>query len=240
MYGDMPNKTNSSYYFKVTHGHASTPDEARNLALAELVSELARAQSVTVQTHDILQQISDQHNNSFNERVHYESNINISSEGFKARFEIVDEYADGKDYWILFEVANNPQRAQFDRVEFTTNYGGSALWRSILAPGWGQMHKRSMPKGIIILTAEVASIAGALVCENMRSTYYNKTLAERNTDVRAQYQNRTATFRNVRNGLIAAACAVYVYNIVDVVSAKGAKRYKVAIAPQGVGVIVNF
>jgi uncharacterized membrane protein YjgN (DUF898 family) len=58
--------------------------------------------------------------------------------------------------------------------------------------------------------------------------------------VRAQYQNRTTSYRNIRNGFIVATSAIYVYNIVDVASAKGAKRYKLAVSPQGMTLSINF
>jgi hypothetical protein len=240
MYGDMPQKNNASYYFKVAHGNGSSSNDARNNALMGLVSELAQEQGVAVRGNSILENLSVQRNSREDLSSSYKSTYNFETAGFKARFDIVDEYADGTDYWMLFEVAYNPASVRFDKVEFTTDYGGSAFFRSIIVPGWGQMYKGSMAKGIVILSVEVASIAGALVCENLRSSYYQKTLAEYNTQVRAQYQNRTTSYRNIRNGFIVAASAIYVYNIVDVVSAKGAKRFKLVMLPQGMTLSINF
>jgi hypothetical protein len=241
VYGDMPRKTNATYYFKVAHGKGFSLNDARNEALMKLVSELAQEQGVTVRGNSILENISEQHNGQEDFSSFYKSTYDFETAGFKVRFDIVDEYADGADYWMLFEVAYNPASVRFDKVEFTTDYGGKALLRSIIVPGWGQMYKGSMGKGIIILSAEVASIAGALVCENLRSSYYNKAVAEqRNASVQAQYQNRAISYRNIRNGFIVAASAIYVYNIVDVVSAKGGKRYKLAASPQGMSLSINF
>jgi hypothetical protein len=240
MYGDMPQKNNASYYFKVAHGKSSSSNDARNKALMGLVSELAQEQGVTVSGNSILENISQQHNGKEDLSSSYKSTYNFETAAFKVRFDIVDEYAEGTDYWMIFEVAYTPASVRFDKVEFTTDYGSTALLRSIIVPGWGQMYKRSMGKGIAILSAEVASIAGILVCENLRSSYYNKTIAERNTQVRAQYQNSTTSYRNIRNGFIVAASAIYVYNIVDVVSAKGAKRYKLSASSQGMSLSINF
>lgn len=232
MYGDMPKKQNQSYYFKVTHGQGASLLEARNNALAGLLGELAQSQGVTVRGSSILQSVSREKNGVFDEQSTFQSSYNIESNGFKARFEIVDEYADAdKGYWILFAVAHNPARVTFDKVEFTTDYNTSAVWRSAIVPGWGQMYKRSTTKGVAMLSSEVAAVAGIFVCSNLSDSYYNKALAERNSGVREQYQDKSATYRNIRNGFIVAAGAIYAYNIVDAVSAKGARRYKLAVLP---------
>jgi len=235
MYGDMPKKQNSSYYFKVTHGQGASLLEARSNALSGLLSELAQSQGVTVRGSSILQTISTEKNGILDEQSTFQSSYNIESNGFKARFEVVDEYVDAdKRCWMLFAVAHNPARVAFDRVEFTTDYNASAVWRSALVPGWGQMYKRSTAKGVAILSSEVAAVAGIFVCSNLSDSYYNKALVERNSRVREQYQDRATTYRNIRNGFIVAAGAIYAYNIVDAISAKGAKRYKLAVLPHEV------
>jgi len=240
MRGDMPPKSNDSYYFKITSGEGTSLTRARNNAVLALIGDLARSQGVTIKGRDILNSITSQNNREYSETTTQRSTYNIETEAFKACFEIADEYIEDNVCWILFEVAKNPDRVQFDRVQFTTNYNGSALLRSMVVPGWGQMYKRSMGKGVTILSLEVVSVAGIFVCDNLSNSYYNKALAEHNNGVREQYQNRSTSFHNIRNGFIVAASAIYIYNIVDAISAKGAKRYKVGVSPQGFTLAINL
>ena len=226
MHGDMPKQSNTSYYFKVTQGEGRTQTEARNNALLELVGELSRSQGVIIKGQDILQNLSENRNGVYNETTRQQSLYRFETEGFNTCFDVADEYYEGNSCWLLFEVAHNPARIRFDKVEFTTDYKGSALWRSMIVPGWGQMYKRSMGKGIAILSTQVATIAGICVCDNLSKNYYNKAITEQNNSVREIYNDKSASYRNVRNGCILAAGAVYIYNLVDAIAAKGAKRYK--------------
>lgn len=226
MRGDMPKQSNASYYFKVTQGEGRTQTEARNNALLELVGELSRSQGVIIKGQDILQSLSESRNGVYNETTRQQSLYRFETEGFNACFDVADEYYEGNSCWLLFEVAHNPARVRFDKVEFTTDYKGSALWRSMIVPGWGQMYKRSMGKGVAILSAQVATIAGICICSNLSNSYYDKAKTARNNSVRESYLDKGANYRNVRNVFIGAAGAVYVYNLVDALAGKGAKRYK--------------
>ena len=234
MSGDMPVKTNSSYYFRVIQGEGSTFAEARNNAAYGLVSELARGQGVVIKGNDLLESIIQSSKGKYEEQTQQHSAFKIETDAFKTSFEMVDEYVDkGGLYWFLFEVALDPENVSFDKVEFTTNYGARAVLRSVVVPGWGQMYKRSVGKGVTVLSLQVVTVAGVVACNSLSNNYYNKTLAERNNTLREQYQDKSTTYRNVRNGFIVAAGAVYAYNIVDAIAAKGAKRYKVSVSSAG-------
>jgi hypothetical protein len=240
MRGDMPPRSNDSYYFKVTSGEGTSLSRARNNAILALVGEMARSQGVRITGRDVLRSITSQTNRQYSEETTQSSTYNIETDAFRACFEMVDEYVEGRVCWVLFAVANNPDWVQFDRIEFTTNYNGYAFLRSMIVPGWGQMYKHSMAKGVTILSLELVSVAGIFVCDNLSSSYYHKALGEHNSGVREQYMDRHASYRNIRNGFIVAAGAVYVFNIVDAISAKGAKRYKVGVSPQGFTFSINL
>ncbi|MDE7073446.1 MAG: hypothetical protein K2O69_00095, partial [Odoribacter sp.] len=141
MRGDMPQQSNASYYFKVTRGEGHTQAEARNNALLELVGELSRSQGVIIKGQDILETLSESCNDSYNETTRQQSFYRFETEGFNACFDVMDEYYEGNTCWLLFEVAYDPKKVRFDKVEFTTDYKGSAFWRSLIVPGWGQMYK---------------------------------------------------------------------------------------------------
>lgn len=240
MWGDMPPQTNSTYYFKVVSGSGATQQEARSAAMSALAGEMAQGQGVVIKGQSAIAQTSQMQGGREDVQSNFSHTYTMATDGFDARFEIADQHCEGSQCWLLVEVAHNPRQARFDRIEFTTDYRASALWRSAIAPGWGQMYKGSIAKGIVILSAEAAGIAGAVICDNLRSAYYHKTIAERSSDVRSEYQNRTATFRNLRNGFIVGAVGIYAFNIIDVLAAKGARRYKLAAAPQGMVLSIYF
>lgn len=226
MRGDMPKQSNMSYYFKVARGEGRMPAEARNNALLELIGELSRSQGVIIRGQEIIEELSESNAGVYNETSRRQSLYRIENENFKACFEIVDEYYENNSCWLFFEVAYQPDNVKFDKVEFTTDYKGAALWRSLIIPGWGQMYKQRVGKGVVILSAQVATIAGICVTNNLSNNYYDKAAAARNTSVRESYLDKGASYRNARNGFIVAAGAVYVYNLIDAISGKGAKRYK--------------
>lgn len=247
MRGIFPEQSNSSYYFKVTQGYGATPYEARQNAIVGLIGDIARSRGVTVQGSDIMKTLSENRNGRLSEQTSLQSSYRLDFETFDTAFEIVDEYADKKGYHLFFQVAHHPEQVVFDRIELTADYKGAAFWRSAIIPGWGQMYKRSMAKGATILTLEAASVLGIVICHNQSNSYYNKALVERNMDLREAYQDKSTTYRHIRNGCIAAAGVIYVWNIVDALTAKGAKRYrKGRVAPyadgtaQGIAFNMNF
>jgi hypothetical protein len=241
MRGEFPPQSNDTYFFKVTFGEGDTHTKARTGAIIALVNELARNQGVTVKGSDIIKTIMQQDNERYTEQNISQTIYRIETDKFNARFELADLYFDDNVCWALFEVARNPKRrTAFDRIEYTEDYKGEALWRSILMPGWGQIHKRSTAKGITIFALEAISIAGVFACNDLSNSYYNKALSENNMSVREQYVDRSTTFRNIRNGFIVAAGAVYAYNLIDAISSKGARRYKATVSPNGLSFIINL
>lgn len=248
MRGIFPEQSNQSYYLKVAQGYGKNPYEARQNAIIGLIGDIARSKGITVQGSDIMKTLSESRNGKLSEQTSLQSSYHLNFETFDTAFEIVDEYADKKGYYLFFQVAHDPKQVTFDRIELTTDYKGSALWRSAIIPGWGQMYKRSMAKGITILALEAVSVIGIVVCHNQSNSYYNKALIERNMNLREAYQDKSTTYRNIRNGCIAAAGAIYIWNIVDALVAQGAKRYKKKVhltpyadaAAQGIAFNMNF
>lgn len=133
----------------------------------------------------------------------------------------------------------------------TIDYGGTkALLRSMIVPGWGQMYKQQKGKGVTILCAEAVAVAGIFVCHNQYNNYRDKAIAEHSSKLRQEYMDKSDTWGNFRNGFIIGASAIYVYNIVDVLTSKGRKgdkTKKVSLNPYwdmdnnaGVSLSLNF
>jgi hypothetical protein len=109
--------------------------------------------------------------------------------------------------------------------EYTTHYGLSAAWRSVIIPGWGQFHKKKTGKGVIILAAEVASISGLAFCEIRRSDNMRKSMETTNVNITKEYRDRADTWELRRNICIGVAGGVYLFNILDAALAKGKIKY---------------
>ncbi len=136
------------------------------------------------------------------------------------------------NYYTLYAVSNE-KYPRFDRFVTTTQYGASAMWRSALVPGWGQLYKGSTLKGSLMLGGTAAAAAAIVYTENMRSVYANKMNQTHNFDHRKFYNNKRHSFAIARNACIGAAASLYIYNIVDALVAPGARYIKVSVSPEG-------
>ena len=141
----------------------------------------------------------------------------------KAR--VLDEYAEhlGPGRWrvtLLVQTAKNPEYP-FERVEVTDKYPVSAR---ILIPGMAQLHKGSTVKGVSFMVGEVALVGGIVLSEAMRASNVNLMQTTHDTNALKTYLSRSQTWSTARNVCIAGAAALYVWNLVDGVAARGKSR----------------
>lgn len=141
----------------------------------------------------------------------------------KAR--VLDEYVEhlSPGQWrvsLLVQVAKNPEYP-FESVEVTDKYPVSAL---AFIPGMAQIHKGSTAKGIAFITGEVAMVGGIVLAEAMRSSNVNLMQTTHDADHLKTYLSRSQTWATTRNICIAGAAALYVWNVVDGIAARGKAR----------------
>jgi hypothetical protein len=79
-------------------------------------------------------------------------------------------------------------------------------------------------KGSAILGAEVVALGGVVAFESMRASYVTKM--HKQPQFAQQYASKATNCKNIRNGFIAGAAAVYVYNLIDAVAAPGSRWIK--------------
>ena len=153
-----------------------------------------------------------------------------SSHNLIAKSRILDEYiqhtATGYMVYLLVQTAKNPSY-DFEPVTLSEKYPFSAR---VLVPGMAQIHKGSIGKGIAFISGEVAMLGGVVVFECMRSSYNTKINTTHNADARLQYIHKAKLMSGLRNGFIAGAAAVYVWNIIDGIVAKGNKHIMIGDA----------
>jgi hypothetical protein len=125
-------------------------------------------------------------------------------------------------YWILARVSREEKNCT---MPFYKKYGGSAVWRSALIPGWGQIYKHEKVKGYFILGTEVSLIATALISQYLYSTNYDYANKSTNPLTRQEYFTRGDNWANLRTITAVSAVAVYIFNVIDAIASKGKKRY---------------
>ena len=126
--------------------------------------------------------------------------------------------------YYLYQVAEPGQSPEFDETALTTSYGLSGLWRSAIIPGWGQFYKGTYMKGGLILGGCAAFVGGIVGVESVRADYVRKIGETHDVDYKRLYAKRADQFSTARNVLIGALGALYLYNLIDVVAAPGARR----------------
>jgi aspartate 1-decarboxylase len=261
MNGAFPPKSNS-FDYRVSRGEGHSLGEARRDAFHSLLIDLGNMAGVSVNSRtltEIKRNLNYRNRDTYyNESERSTTAYRIEREGFKASFLKVSEYyeyettAAGTIYrvWELYEVSSRRSFTPYI-PEYTDRYGASAAWRSALLPGWGQMHKGSMTKGLLVIGGEVALIGGIVATENLRAGYMQKINQTHNATHIRTYAAKAGNMSNIRNLCITGAAALYIYNVIDAIVAPGDhylllrdKRFSftptTADAYAGIALVINF
>ena len=158
----------------------------------------------------------------------------------------------GRSYtgYFLYQTPNTPKYRieELEMVKSTNKYPFSAR---VFVPGMAQIYKGQKTKGALFITGEVLMIGGIVFSEGMRTSYLSKVNSTHNVQQKKAYIDNAATMQNLRNGFIAGAAAVYAWNVIDGIVAKGKPHILIGnvnlkIMPYatpfdyGVGLAVNF
>lgn len=198
-------------YLKSFSAVGSTMEDARRQALQEVADERSRA---TGRRYSI-----------------QESNGVVtmsSSDELTVAAQVVDEWHEVLPNGacrvdLLVQTKKNPMYT-YEPVSVTTKYPFSGR---VFVPGMAQLHKGSTTKGIAFIVAEVAAVGGIVAFEGLRSSYQSKINTTKDAKKRQSYIDDSNNMQNLRNAFIAGAVAVYAWNIVDGLVAKGKKHVEV-------------
>ncbi|MFZ4798697.1 MAG: DUF5683 domain-containing protein [Bacteroidia bacterium] len=201
---------------------------AKQYAVNDVIQQLSNEGKFTI-TVESKTKISNQtENQNVNSSIDFEATINNTGEKISIRgLRIEEEYwqrRNGKyEYWVLIR---KPKQENTDvNFQMKQGYGMSALWRSMIIPGWGQLFKKEKKKGIMIFSGEAICILGAVISENQRSSNWTKSIQTRTVSLKKSYLSDADTWENTRNIFIAGGIGIYLYNLIDVITSKGAKKY---------------
>jgi hypothetical protein len=155
-----------------------------------------------------------------------DGNVVVSGQGnLTVKVRVIDEYreyCDNKQYRVslLVQTAKNPAY-DFEQTKITPHYSFSPR---AFVPGMAQLYKGSKTKGVLFIAGEAALIGGIVVAENLRVSYNSKINGTHNAADIKSYINSADNWKNIRNGCIAGAAALYAWNVIDGLVAKGKKR----------------
>ena len=162
------------------------------------------------------------------------SNVGTNEElTVKAR--ILDEYVEhrGDGNWtvyLLVQTCKNPQN-DYDAVSVSDRH--PMTWLTFV-PGMVQLDRGQKGKTMAIIGGEVAMIGGIIALEGARASYSNKVNNTHNAKLKASYIDNMDLCADMRNICIVGAVAIYAWNIIDALVAKGPR--KVYIGEAGVTV----
>ena len=205
-------------YLKSFSAVGSTMEEARRQALQEVADERSRATG---------RQYSIRESNGV---VTMSSNdeLTVAAQVVDEWHEVLPNGACRVD--LLVQTKKNPMYT-YEPVSVTTKYPISGR---VLVPGMAQLYKGSTTKGIAFIVAEVAAVSGIVAFEGLRSSYDSKINTTKDAKKRQSYIDDTNNMQNLRNAFIAGAVAIYAWNVVDGIVAKGKKHVEVG------GVAMHF
>lgn len=235
---NTPKELNHTYKFVEVVSSGSSLESARADAKSKLEDDTQLQEGIRVyrKTRDnTMIDKSRQNGGKLQEskNQHIEIETVVDGEKFDLQAVRVDEYIDKYNGDItlhtLFMVAlcDDPV---FDRTYLTTSYGVTPVVMSII-PGLGQWYKGSKVKGICMFGAEAIAVAGIIFTDNQRASYIKK--AKEHPKFAVEYSNRADSWETGRNICIGVAAGIWVYNIVDAIVAKGARRVVVSRADGG-------
>ena len=100
----------------------------------------------------------------------------------------------------------------------------------VFVPGYAQIYKGQVGKGVGFIVGEVVFIGGIVASECLRASYVSKMNAIHYVPQRQIYANNANTCALSRNISIAGAVALYVWNILDGILAKGRPQVQIGDA----------
>lgn len=164
--------------------------------------------------------------------------VNVSGEdNLTIKSRIIDEYVEHLGYgqyriYLLVQTAKNPT-FDYEPVKITDRYDFSP---DVFVPGMAQIRKGSTGKGIFFIAGEVVCIGGIVFSQSMKASYESKINSTHNITMKKDYIDKADMYGNISNIAIAGAAALYVWNVIDGIVAKGKKHvligeYNVKVMP---------
>lgn len=231
----IPNPTNSTYLYVVEHGEGNTEREALNQAIARVFQSTANRIGQFVSTDEI------------NRAVQSGTNYDVIGRNMKVPihkvcdFSVQNSYTSKWTVYVLCQVAKAGNvTPDFDYVHANTACSSRATYnaqmqqyeqsqmnsrKKIIAmsfvPGMAQIKKGSVGKGVGFIASEVALVGGVVATECLQRYYAQQLTMTHHTALQQKYAQYANICNITRNVCIGGVAAVYVWNVIDGIVAKG-------------------
>lgn len=228
----VPVPGNNTYLYSVESGTATTELEARNQAIVRVFQTMAlrlgmpvnsQAISKAVQQGEAIEVISTSYNLPINKVCEYTERV--MGGGF--RVYVLCQVARVGNIMPQWDVFTDCHDEAFKRDLAVWNYGEYPAREVVpraFVPGMAQFYKGSTGKGAAFIIGEVAFVGGIVGAECVRQAAINRINATHDATLRTTYTRRANNAALVRNVSIAGAVAVYAWNVIDGIVARG-KRH---------------
>ena len=231
---NTPHPGNSTYLYVVEHGEGATKREALNQAIARVFQSTANRIGQFVSTDEI------------NRAVQAGTDYNVIGRNMKVPVHKVCEFPiQNEDYswtvYVLCQVAKagniTPEfdyahansmcaaHTIYDRQVADSNHQQKTTYGKIVGmsfvPGMAQIYKGSVGKGVGFISSEVALIGGVVATECLKQNYAKKISMTHDSRLKQRYAQNANICQITRNICIGGVAAVYVWNVIDGIVAKG-------------------
>lgn len=159
------------------------------------------------------------------------------SDDLTAKCRVISEWTEkvpnGYNVFLLVQTAKNPEY-EYDPINLTNKYKFSPR---VFIPGMAQLYKGSYSKGIGFIVSEVVCIGGIVSTECLRVHYNSLINSTYNATIRQDYIEKSRICITARNICIAGTVVVYIWNVIDGITAKGITHIEIgenqlSVSPQ--------
>ena len=239
-----PRPANDSYLYVVERGVGDTEMEARNRAMGLVYRSTIERLALAIDL------------SSINEAIANGSNYGESSDAMNVPVNKVCEYIqrEGNQYavYVLCQVARYGNMA-YNFTPFTqcNQLAKSQYIGHSFVPGLAQIKKGSVGKGTAFIVSEVVLVGGVVAAECLQRYYAQQISMTHNSTLKQRYAQNANICQISRNVGIGCVAAVYIWNVIDGMVAKGKTQIPLGtaelhLAPYadyesgGVAAVVNF
>lgn len=132
---------------------------------------------------------------------------------------------------LLIVTLSTSYLISLDKVTLTGEEKKS-LEKSLIFPGWGQIHEKKHAKGILLMGAEIACILQAISSNSQAENYYRRYRDATGPEDAVYFRNMTEKYDIRRNQYLLAGAAVWIVNLLDIyiiVRKKSKERIRISL-----------
>lgn len=209
-----PRPANNTYLYVVERGIGATEMEARNRAMGLVYRSTIERLALAIDLSSINAAISDG------------SNYGETSEAMSVPVNKVCEHIqrEGNQYavYVLCQVARYGNIAyHFTPFTQCNQLAKSQYIGHSFVPGLAQIKKGSVGKGTAFIASEVVLVGGVVAAECLQRYYAQQISMTHNSTLKQRYAQNANICQISRNVGIGCVAAVYIWNIIDGMVAKG-------------------